>query len=740
MKKGWKPIFTLVLIVWVLFAAVTFIELGGKYIGSNYFESEELDQSISYFLQELGPTVLNPIDAEDMKNALMVSQEEIEAHRNRYGSLTDQVENIRAQYVARIQEAEALKATELVKKLQAERDAKIADITKNFESDDHVKKKVLAEKQELVDRYIRELQINKQQLLQQYRFISYELKDMQTGESFNRGNIKGASVYEKNYSSREPLITYTLSEEKMNTWYELGDSVSVSLMEDYDLKNTLNKEHQYTGVVKVSKDAFEKSDYIEKYNHFVRSQMIFYVIWLSGVGAMIVLLFTSFKPKLSDYLQPNKVKDRLQHWEVDIQVALFIVTAVLLVQLLMMAYEPIEYTNDYYSVRFVGKFMISLALMFAVGCSVLLQGAWLYERVQTWEKCRVAVQDSYLVQLGESIQDVFLQRSIGVQSVALIGAAFIGGVGLVGSATGSGIFVLLTVGCFFVGVPALVLFLSRIGYMNRIMKDTEAMADGRLLTDIKVKGKSPFAKHAEHLNRLREGVAHSMNEQAKSERLKTELITNVSHDLRTPLTSIITYTDLLKNPDITEEERKQYIDVLDKKSARLKTLIEDLFEVSKMASGNIELHKTRVDLAQLVKQAVGEYEEDLTKAQLDLRMTIPEMPLHAYVDGQKWWRVVDNLIVNVLKYSLEGTRVYVSLKRTANGEAEFVVKNVAKYEMTENVEELFERFKRADTSRHTEGSGLGLAIAQSIVDLHGGRMTIDVDGDLFKVTVIVAAV
>lgn len=740
MKKNWRPALSLVLIVWVLFAGVTFTELGSKYIGKNYFESEELGSMIDYYLQEIGPTVLNPIDAKEMKDALTVTEGEIEEHRNRYGSLTEQVDNIRQQYIDRIQEAVDLKATDLEKKLEQERDAKIADITQNFASDEHVRAKVLAEKEKLVDYYMNELEQHKRNLLQSYDFIAYQLTDVQTDETFERGNIEASSVYEKTYTIQDPLITQTLSEENMNRWYELNQSVSISLMEDYELKNMVDKEHRYIGKVKISKAAFQKSDYMVDYYNYKRSQILFHIIWFSGIVAL-VLLVTNLRPKLSNYLQPNKAKTRLQSWKVDIQLGLFLVSILFFIPLLIMAYEPIEYS---YSWHFIWEFILVAAAMLAFGCAVLLQGIWLYERVQTWDQLLAAVQESHVGQLGDSIRDLFLQRSIGVQSVVLIGAAFFGGVGLVAgpmyaSMANNGIFLLMAVACFFVGIPALVLFLSRMGYMNRIMKDTEAMADGRLLTDIKVKGKSPFAKHAEHLNRLRAGVAHSMNEQAKSERLKTELITNVSHDLRTPLTSIITYTDLLKNPDITEGERQQYIDVLDKKSARLKTLIEDLFEVSKMASGNIELHKIRVDLAQLVKQAVGEHEEDLQKAKLDLRMTIADSPLFAYVDGQKWWRVVDNLIVNVLKYSLEGTRIYVTLKRTTNGEAEFVVKNVAKYEMNENVEELFERFKRADTSRHTEGSGLGLAIAQSIVDLHGGRMTIDVDGDLFKVTVIVPA-
>jgi signal transduction histidine kinase len=191
---------------------------------------------------------------------------------------------------------------------------------------------------------------------------------------------------------------------------------------------------------------------------------------------------------------------------------------------------------------------------------------------------------------------------------------------------------------------------------------------------------------------------------------------------------------LLKKVDLTDEERLSYVAILDRKSQRLKTLIEDLFEVSKMASGNMELHKQRVDLTQLMQQALAEHEEDIKASGLDFRIDTSEKPLYAVVDGQKWWRMLDNLIVNAIKYTLPGTRVYVTLKE-AGGYAQFIVKNVTKYELGENVDELFERFKRADTSRHTEGSGLGLAIAQSIVDLHGGSLRINVDGDLFKVTV-----
>jgi len=182
---------------------------------------------------------------------------------------------------------------------------------------------------------------------------------------------------------------------------------------------------------------------------------------------------------------------------------------------------------------------------------------------------------------------------------------------------------------------------KRAGYFNRIVHNVNELALGKFEPDLPVLGNSTLARLAGNINTLRHGVKASLREQAKSERLKTELITNVSHDLRTPLTSVITYTELLKNSDLPPEDREAYIQIIDRKSKRLKVLIDDLFEASKMASGSVELVKQKVDLVQLLQQALAEHDETISESSLQFRVTNPDQPVYAVVDGQKLWRVFD---------------------------------------------------------------------------------------------------
>lgn len=245
---------------------------------------------------------------------------------------------------------------------------------------------------------------------------------------------------------------------------------------------------------------------------------------------------------------------------------------------------------------------------------------------------------------------------------------------------------------------------------------------------------APLREHGEDINHVGEGIAIAVEEQMKSERLKTELITNVSHDIKTPLTSIINYVDLIKKENVSEPTVREYVDVLDRQSARLKKLIEDLLEASKASTGNVEMHMEACDATVMISQIVGEYQEKLQKTNIDIVVNESEVPANIMADGRHLWRVFDNIMTNICKYTQEHTRVYVDVT-DAGDEVNMTFKNISKYPLNITSDELMERFVRGDASRNTEGHGLGLSIAQSLTELMGGQLSIAIDGDLFKITV-----
>ena len=239
---------------------------------------------------------------------------------------------------------------------------------------------------------------------------------------------------------------------------------------------------------------------------------------------------------------------------------------------------------------------------------------------------------------------------------------------------------------------------------------------------------------AKYINDIAGGFTNAIEQSLKSERLKTELITNVSHDIKTPLTSIINYVDLLKKEDINNAQIEQYIAVLDKKSQRLKKLIEDLVEASKVSSGNVKLNMEVINLKELLNQTVGEFEDKLEKKNLKIEMDLPTENVLIKADNRYLYRVIENVFSNITKYALEGSRVYIKLEKQK--EAIYLeFKNISKDKLNISAEELMQRFVRGDKSRYTEGSGLGLSIAESLTELQGGKFKTDIDGDLFKVEI-----
>ncbi len=240
-----------------------------------------------------------------------------------------------------------------------------------------------------------------------------------------------------------------------------------------------------------------------------------------------------------------------------------------------------------------------------------------------------------------------------------------------------------------------------------------------------------FGEFAGHLNALGDTCVEAARQQMKSERMKSELITNVSHDIKTPLTSIINYVDLLQKTD-DEAERADYLEVLDRQSQRLKKLIEDLMEMSRANSGNVAVEITPTDITEAVNQALGEFADTLESCGLTVLCKAPAEPCLALCDGKHLWRVLSNCLSNVVKYAMPGTRVYVDVL-TRGTKAEISIKNISARMLNVSAEELMERFVRGDTSRNTEGNGLGLNIAKSLMELQSGRLDLVVDGDLFKV-------
>ena len=267
---------------------------------------------------------------------------------------------------------------------------------------------------------------------------------------------------------------------------------------------------------------------------------------------------------------------------------------------------------------------------------------------------------------------------------------------------------------------------------DRLNIAAAAIANGDLKTEIPA-DTGLFEPVAESLQKIQEGFGKAVEEEVKSQRMKTELITNVSHDLKTPLTAIITYVDLLKKEE-DPGNQKEYVEVLEKKSQRLKVLIEDLFEISKAGSGNVKLELMDVDVVNLFKQVKLELEDKIKKADLDFRCSYPEEKLTVRLDSQKTYRIFENLLVNIVKYAMPHTRVFIEILRE-DDQAVIRMKNISEQELNIQGQELTERFVRGDASRNTEGAGLGLAIVKSFVELQGGEFGIEIDGDLFKTQV-----
>lgn len=295
-------------------------------------------------------------------------------------------------------------------------------------------------------------------------------------------------------------------------------------------------------------------------------------------------------------------------------------------------------------------------------------------------------------------------------------------------------------GIFGILIYSIVLFFLMRRIWNRMQEQYDIllaaagqMAEGNLEVEV-TEELGVFEPLKEEMGRIRNGFKKAVDEEIRSRSMKTELITNVSHDLKTPLTAIITYVDLLKKTDLTPEEQEEYIRVLERKSLRLKHLIEDLFEISKADSDNVTLNFVEADVVSLMKEVRLELEDQIRESKVEFRWKLPEKKVLLWLDSEKTYRIFENLLVNIIKYALPGTRAYISIEEEPE-EVMITMKNISAAELTLDGDAMTGRFVRGDSSRNTEGSGLGLAIAKSFARIQKGELRAEVDGDLFKVTI-----
>ena len=559
----------------------------------------------------------------------------------------------------------------------------------------------------------------------------YSNTDYKSIEDFKK-NIKGECDVE--LSSNNDVISYTKqikdkTFKKLNVNKELRDVLNYNLY-DFDVCISINQNFENYGY-------YDKVSQIKE--DFDSEVIYFKIIIVSSIISLILFIVSIviYKKMKCEVLDRNSFY--LNLYKI-IPLEIYFLADICLLCILL---ETIE---TGYSVYYYYNVLDHLVYTFICIFGLFTIYYILRKELKSFDKPIEILKTSLIVRvliLGKKIfKDTNkVTKSVPLAKRIIILAALSVGVGTIGWFIGFlfGSTLLLFLFGPILSLTIVILYvyylIKKLAYLSYIMEGTERIKGGDIHYKLDIIGDDNFSNLAENINNIGEGLDKAIYNQLKSERLKSELITNVSHDLKTPLTSIINYIELIKKEEnISPEHIKDYVNVLDSKSKRLKVLIEDLFEASKASSGNLELNMEKIDITQLLRQAIGEMEEKLSKANLDLKLRVPEEKNYIMADGKKLYRVLENLLSNISKYSLDNTRVYIDIIEE-NDKVKLTMKNISSYELNFDPEEIMERFKRADESRNTEGSGLGLAIARDLVNAQGGRFEIDIDGDLFKASI-----
>ncbi|MFW3653171.1 sensor histidine kinase [Vagococcus fluvialis] len=713
MATKWKN--SLLLIFAVIFC------LGGWY--TTYVSSNRMN-TVDNTFYEMNNNVVESVylkeNLADFKPTKIedISPDQVEIYRHRYGDLGTQILDIKSQYQERLELAVEEKTKET---LQKERDDKIKAIVENFTDDEVVKKKIIDEEMTYIKKNKKTIEEDiKPYLSDANELYHYFFKDTQTGDVYT--NVEGLNKYSTETEVREKLKSQAVGKVKN---FEYG----------INLYNFIKPEATQSGLFQTSV-ANLKGSYVipkgsfldtkikeqEKEAEFF-SKLIYVGIFSMLIGIGILYFYVNSK-MLIDFM--NKIP-------LDVATVVFLGLGFMAAAQALVIY-PYNVGNNLSNMRMlVSPVVIGTACLLI--SFVMLKVLWQkllpkYRKVDLKE----VWQDSAFYKLYEKIISIFNKLPFSSKIVVIL---------LVVVANLFALFILrrMYFSSFYrmilLGVMVVVILVEiRLVYLalKRTKKIMEQSKNWMIEYDQPVSQDTSLKELDRELTQLNKLIEASQKDTVQSEMLKTELLTNVSHDLRTPLTSIITYGDLLKQESLTDDNRKEYIEIINKKAQRMKHLIDDLFEVTKMNNGEIILDKSEVNLTQLLQQSVSEYSEEFEDHHLKFIFNKPEEAINLPLDGERMWRVFDNIFGNAIKYSMPETRVYLKLEKQ-NDMAKIELKNISQHELNEEADQLMEKFKRGDSSRHTEGSGLGLAIINSIVSLHDGNIDIQVDGDLFKLTI-----
>lgn len=567
-----------------------------------------------------------------------------------------------------------------------------------------------------------------------YLYVNYDTKKLETNRDITWENVESA-MSEMTETGRYVVVAPKLADCSTDM---AKDGVALSDWQ-HMVQSGLNYPENFRLLISVDmdypiQDAFYNwSEAYEKYAPYMDNAIVI------GVGAALILLLamiwlTAVAGRSNQ--REELALARFDKWKTEIWLCFIGCLGTPLVMEIIMAIEYYLYQVNNYAESWqieplrsgritIATFMGIGAGTFAAGMLFLIAYLSFVRRIKAKNLWKNSICKWFL----QSVAYIYKNRS-SLTKIVLIGSGMLI-INLL-MTSNSGIFILLGIA---VDVYAIIKFAQRSIEKEKIKKGITRIANGDAKYKISTKNLSTDNQEmAMQINRIGEGIQNAVDKSLKDERLKTDLITNVSHDIKTPLTSIINYVGLLKQEKFDDPKVQRYLDILDAKSQRLKTLTEDVVEASKISSGNINLEFVNLNLVEMIHQTTGEFTEKFEKKDLKAVVNVPEEPVVVRVDGRRMWRVIENIYNNAAKYAMPSTRIYVDM--VANGKVVVLsLKNVSEYPLNITADELTERFIRGDVSRSTEGSGLGLSIAKNLTEMQGGKFKIYIDGDLFKVTI-----